>query len=637
MTRYEDANWWLAHTLDRDPHDVLMGIVQSMQTKQALRYDNFRRIQNIYEWGYKAAYNISSGNSVFPTVGPTQDAPVDDGLLAYNALANVINTVQAKVTKNKITVMPITTGGDFMQQRNAKRLGQCIQGELEANKFQQIRKGYNLNALNFGIGLVKVFEQWGRVCIERVSPLNIYVDDGEGRYQDPRSMYFIDGYDRFVIASMSDRAGDSWHGTPEERKTAILCAPTMPDPGGYSVSQDRIQVVEAWHLPSMPVEKDEDGNYEEHDGRHTLVVDGCTLIDEPFHWDRFPFAVCRPFPREWSWWGLSTAHALASGQREFEKYTQNNQLAFERMTGSHIIAPRQANIKARSISNDKGTFFEYDGGIPPTVMNPEAVNPQTLMYTASIPDNMMRFVGVSPLSAQSQLPAGLQQASGKALQVFDNFESERLVNFHDADEACIIEVAELVILVVKDLLESDPEYKVKVQSREVLDEVSWSDALKDQENFVLKISPISDLANTPSAKFQQLQERLNVGDITLQDFNSLIEMPDLSTFDEFATADADIVREMLCSIAFDGKQVQPQPFDDLNMAIMMTRKFINVMRQKKKFPEARMEMLHDFLLSLQDLVRAANPPAPPPSPGQPMPAAPPPPNAPGMPPGPPVS
>ena len=111
-------------------------------------------------------------------------------------------------------------------------------------------------------------------------------------------------------------------------------------------------------------------------------------------------------PREESIHGLSAMHKLASGQREFEKFTQQNQIAFQRMSGSHIIAPRQANVKERDISNDKGTYIEYDGNIPPTVWNPESVSPQTLMYTANIPEQMMRFMGVSSLSAQSQIPAG---------------------------------------------------------------------------------------------------------------------------------------------------------------------------------------------------------------------------------------
>lgn len=619
---YEDSNWWLAHERGREPHETLIGFVQSMQVKQDTRYDNFRRLQNIYEYGYKAAYSLTGGSTVYSSFGPTQDAPIDEDLLAYNALANVINTIHAKVTKNKITVMPITSGGDYMQQRNAKRLGQCIDGEFEANKFQMVRKGYNLNALNLGTGIVKVFTQWGRVKIEKAAPRDIFVDDGEGRYQDPRSIYQVQYVDRFVLAALSDEAGGSWGGTPESRRAAIMSAPSAADPGGHSVGHDQLQVTEAWHLPSRPIERDEDGVTMDHDGRHSLCIQNCTLIDEPWAWDRFPFAICRPMPREESWWGLSAAHALASGQREFEKFTQNNQLAFERMTGSHIIAPRQANIKARDISNGKGTFFEYDGSIPPVVFNPEAVASQTLQYTASIPDNMMRFMGVSSLSASSQLPAGLQQASGKALQVFDDFESERLVNYHDADEQTVVDTAELVILAVRDLLEDNPEYSVRIQSRDSLEEVKWSDALKDQENFVLRISPISDLVNTPSAKFQQLQERLNAGDITMSDFNSLIEMPDLTSFDEFATADADIIKDMLCRIVYDGSDIQPQPFDDLNMAVSMTRKFINVMRKKKNFPEDRMDKLHNFLLSIQDLQTQANPPAPPPQAMPPQPGAP---------------
>lgn len=622
------------------PHEFLIGFVEQMRGRQATRYDNFRRLQNIYEWGYKAAYALAGSSAVYSSFGQTQDAPIDEDLLAYNAAANVIDTIHAKVTKNKTTIMPLTTGGNYLQRTNAKRMGQCVEGELEENHFQDIRKDYVRNGLVQGTGWVKVFSEWGRVKIERAAPRDIFVDDGEGRYRSPRCMYHVQYLDRYVLKELYGIDDDGLAGSKEERSRAILAAPSAADPGGYSVGHDQVQVVEGWHLPSRPIEQDENGEPVAHDGRHTLCIEGATLVDDAWNWNRFPFARYAPFPRDESIWGLSAMHKLASGQREFEKFTQNNQIAFQRMTGSHIIAPRQANVKERDISNDKGTFIEYDGGVPPQVWNPEAVSMQTLQYTAAIPDNMMRFMGVSPLSASSQLPAGLQQASGKALQVFDDFESERLVNYHDADAAVIVDVAEMVILVARDLVEQDSDYKVRIRSKKAIENVKWSDVMMDQEDFVLSVFPVSMLAKTPSAKFQQLQELLNAGAITIEQFKRLFEIPDLEAENDIDTADVDIVDKMLAQIVYEGKSVQPQPFDDLMMAIGRTRKFINLMRTQEGIPEARIDALHDFLLSLQDLQQQAAPPPPPmppmPGPGPISPGAPPMPGPPMPPPGPPM-
>lgn len=618
--QFEDSNWWLAHEMGRSPHEFLVPFIQSMQTKQATRYDNFRRLQNIYEWGYKPAYALQGGSdSIYSSFGQTQDAPLEENILAYNAASNVVNTVHAKITKNKLSIMPLTTGGNYLQQINAKKMGQCIDGELEANRFQRTRKGYTLNGLVQGTGWVKVFKEWGRPRIQRVPPRDIFIDDGEGRYQEPRSIAHRQYVDRFVLKEIYGEKDPSLYGDRDERVTAIMKAPSATDPGGYAAGHDQIQVAEAYHLPSRPIERDEYGKIIPHDGRHTICIDGYTLLDEMWNWERFPFERYAPMPRDESIYGLSMMHQLASGQREFEKYTQTNQLAFERMSGSHIIASRDADCKERDFDNGRGTYIEFSGGIPPVAWNPESVSPQTLQYTAAIPDNMMRFVGISPLSAQSQIPAGLSNASGKALQVYDDFESERLINYHDADEDVMVGVAEMIILVVRDILEEDPDYSVRIRSKDALQSVRWKDAMMDQEDFVLRISPISDLVNTPSAKYQQLQERLNSGDISLDEFNSLIEVPDLQAYDEFATADEDIIKKMLCKIAYDGKYMEPQPFDDLQKAVGLTRKFINMMRLRDDFPDSRMDMLHDFLLSLTDLQKAAMPTAPPP----PMPGAPP--------------
>ena len=605
---FEESNWWIAHEHGRDAHEFLIGFVQTMRMKQATRYDNFRKLQNIYEWGYRAtSYMTSDLGSRFTH---TADVPIDEDTLTYNAAANVIDTVHAKVTKTKIVPMAITSGGNYFQRTRAKELNQAVEGEFSQNDVEAIGDDVVKEGLVQGTGWAKIFSEWDRIKVEMVPAEDIVIDDGEGRYRQPRCLYHRQFVDRYVLKEIYGVDDDSLVGDSADRVRAILAAPSVDPRGQYANSHDQVEVVEAYHLPSRPLEKDDDGRYKEHDGRYAICIDGCTLVDRQWDRDRFPFAKYAPVPRRRSVWGLSLMHKLSSGEREFEKLTTKMQLAFHRMSGSHIIASRQSNVKERDLSNDVGTFIEYDGAIPPVAFNPDAVSPQSIAYVAGIPDNMMRFAGVSPLSAQQQIPAGMSNASGKALQVYEDFESERLVAYHRARERWTIDVAELMILEAREIVERNPDYKVTYQGKKAIQSVKWADVLMDQEDFVLTVFPVSMLSKTPAAKFAQLQELLNAGAITIEQFKRLFEMPDIEAENELDTADTEIVDKMLAQIVLEGKNVQPQPFDDLQMAIGRTRKFINLMRTQDGIPEKRMDALHDFLLSLQDLQASAAPQEP---------------------------
>jgi len=168
----------------------------------------------------------------------------------------------------------------------------------------------------------------------------------------------------------------------------------------------------------------------------------------------------------------------------------------------------------------------------------------------------------------------------------------------------------LMILEAREIVERNPDYKVTYQGKKAIQSVKWTDVLMDQEDFVLTVFPVSMLSKTPAAKFAQLQELLNAGAITIEQFKRLFEMPDIEAENELDTADTEIVDKMLAQIVLEGKNVQPQPFDDLQMAIGRTRKFINLMRTQDGIPEKRMDALHDFLLSLQDLQASAAPQEP---------------------------
>jgi hypothetical protein len=156
---------------------------------------------------------------------------------------------------------------------------------------------------------------------------------------------------------------------------------------------------------------------------------------------------------------------------------------------------------------------------------------------------------------------------------------------------------------------------------------------------VLKVFPISELSRTPTARFDQLQKLLEAGAITLVQFRRLWRMPDLRSEMKLDTATSEVIEKTLYFIAFRGKYLSPESFDDLPAAIAMGRKMYNMMRIKDGFPAERLMLLMQFVEEAERLENEGKagaaqlnpapaapmvPGGPPPMPGAPMPGAPPP-------------
>lgn len=634
--QYTDVTWYLADARGKKAHEYLVGLCREMRARQATLLDNTKKCIAVYQYGGDAM-----------NIEPTDDAPLEDTMLTFNAAQNAVETVHSKVIKTRIAIMPLTEGGGYLARQRAKELGKAIEGVFDENFADGAEEDVVMDALvtDHGAGACKVFEAAGRVRIEHVPIEDVWFDEAETRQRVPRCCYHVpaDGVDKFVALELWAKDGDTYPGlvgSVEERRVAILKAAGSPDALRMSRSPGekmRLDVYEAWHLASGDV--DEEGK---HDGRHTICVDGATLIDEPWDGKAFPIVMYVPRKRRRSIWGLSLMRQLVAPQREYEKLTKKIQNQHQKMAVSGFSASKQAQVNVRDITS--GTFgagfvVEHDGpqAPQPFVIEPVAVG--TYQYAEGIPRNMLERNGISALSATSQLPAGMGQASGKALQVFEDFESERLLPYHRERERFKIALAGRVVDVAARICEREGHYKSSYQGKKGLETLDWKEVLMDRESFVLKVFPVSQLSKQPAAKFAQLTELLNAQAITVEQFKRLYELPDLEAENELDSSDTDVIDRAMDIMVVKGRYLAPEPFDNLELIIQRAGKFYNVCRQQE-VPENRLQLLRDYMedaRSLQQEAQAAeaakNPPAPvmpPPMPGMdPM-------GAPPMPPGPPM-
>jgi hypothetical protein len=622
--QYVDITWWSAHLSGKQAHEFLIGHVQDLRRKQATRYWNMKKLISIYEWGFKA-WTVENG----------EEPPLNEDVNAYNAAASTVNTIHSKVFKNDLIPMPVTTGGGALQRSRAKDLGKGLRGVYAENDVDLIEEDAGYDAMICGAGFGKTYQSHGRVKVRFVPADDMTMDDAEGRYRCPPSIFETTRMDRFQCLAeyggTGDAEKDSWlHGTKEHRCKMILqCREATQEGGAINAGRDQIEITEAYHLPSGP---------DAGDGRMVVAIDGCTLVDVEWKRPRFRHHLMIPMRRRRGSWGLSLMHDLAANQKEYETGTEKIQRAHRTMGGSHILAHVQSKVDERTMDNGIGTVIEWDGNAPPQAFNPEPVHPQTYAHFDSIPDKMLSRHGVSSMSARGEIPAGLSQASGKALQVFDDIEAEGLRAYHAERRRWHKSVSQGIIDEARELVEQGASYSVRHEGRGALEAVDWKDVIMDEEDYVLSVPSVNALSTSPAAKYERMEAELNAGTITVDQYKRLNVNPDLQAENDIDTADVDIIDRNLDLMVVKGEYLAPQSFDNLQLYVQRAGKFYNLERAKGT-PDDRLQLIRDAIAEAQQLLNPppdpmAAPPGPPPmGPGM----MPPPPMDPGMPPmGPPM-
>ncbi len=609
------AQWWRAAEMNREPHEILNNLSREMRQSQSARFEAYKRQSAIYGSDMSAFGMRESLREVF------------EERLALNELANAIETLQSQIFKNRIVPSPQSVGADWFEQERARKLGRWLDGVYdECNFFEDVIPVAGLDTLVWGTGLIKVGSEVeddeGCMVIERIPTIDVRVDDVEGRYGKPRSMYQDMLVDRFVLLDKYGCEDDRYHGKADHRAQCIedLTQSANDHPAfEYDRCSDQILVTFAWHLPSGKHAKD---------GRYTLAIKNCTLEDNMWKRTRFPFAPIRYGVPQGSYWGNSAVARLAPAQREYDKLNGRIQDAHDVIGIPRIIVQKGSKISKQQIDDVIGSILECDGPAP-TEWNAQPIHPDAYSYRQTLPDSMRGLIGISSFSSQGDIPAGLSGASGVALERYEDTENARHAFLHRSYESAVTTVAELCMDEARELEERGISVEARAKDDDAYECISWRDVAMDRKKFVLRIPPASALPKTPAAKEERLLQLLDKQAISMAAYRRLSDIGDTESADSLDTSDEDIILKNLASMVKTGDYVSPISLDDLQLAITLAGKFYNSCR-RKGVPGERLALITQYI---DDATALLNPPMPAPDPGAMPPGGPvgpPPPDA-GMP------
>lgn len=508
--------------------------------------------------------------------------------ISFNVVSSVIETIVAKIAKNRPRPWFLTSGGDYRQQRRAKMLTKFADGVFYENDADSVMAQAQLDACVYGDGLVKVFARNGRVVWERALAVELYTDEMEGYYGKPRSLHQVRDVDRTVLATAF----------PDYAAQIADAPAAFQDSGAFPVVSDMVQVRESWHLPSGP---DSD------DGRHCISIEGCCLTpDGDMEWDqdRFPFARLVYAPRLYGYWGQGAAERLQGIQVRINKSLATISRSHDLMGSFKIFLENGSKVVKEHLNNDLGVIVTYNG-TPPQYATPPIVQPEVYQEVGTQIQRAYEQEGVSQLSASSVKPSGLN--SGKALREMNDIESDRFVRTYQQYERLALDLARLSVGVVRSLATGGKRYRVTAPSRGRTVELDWRDVNLDESDYVMKCFPVSALSRDPVGRTQDVQELMQAGIISPRTGQRLLDFPDLEQYESLATAMEDHVTDVVERMAYDGEVYQPQPYDDLALCREIALETY-ARGHTNGLEEERMELLRVFLSQVDAMTVAAAPP-----------------------------
>jgi nucleoid DNA-binding protein len=573
-------DWWAIDEKELYMH--LFPLVRYIRQKQGYRRTANIRHARLYS-------NMDALGAFSSTYGKVNSDGVGTHKLSLNIVSAVVDTLSSKIAKAKPRTVYLTDMGDWKRQQRAKKLQKFMegwrQGSMEYDKKQQAFVDSGI----FGTGLVKFYADpiKGEICCERVLVDEIDVDDAEAIYGQPQSLYQA----RFV-------ARDKLLAAYPKMEHAILQATAgEAQELAKSQSSDLVMVIEAWHLPS-------DKNTP--NGRHVIACDACTLYDETWEFEWFPFSKLMYKPRITGWFGMGAAECLLPIQIEINKTIRSIEAAHRLMATPRIYVENSSGINQGTLTNDIGSIIKFTGS-PPIESQGVAMPSQIYAYLENLWQKGFAQEGVSMLSASSQKPAGLN--SGAALREYQDVESERFQLMGQRYEMSFLESDRIVIGLTKKLNDQLPGgVKVKLGGYGGAETIKWSEVEMDEDKYIIQQFPASILPTTPAGRLQTVTELSQSGFIDKETALNLLDFPDLKATTSLLTANQQLVKKIIDSMIETEKYVPPEPYFGLQFA----KDYAQLSYLKSKMdgvPDEKLELLRTFMSDCQTLLdKAAQPP-----------------------------
>jgi hypothetical protein len=264
-----------------------------------------------------------------------------------------------------------------------------------------------------------------------------------------------------------------------------------------------------------------------------------------------------------------------------------------------------SKVNKASFVNKIGTLVPYQGTMP-TYQTPAPVHPILLQERDSIIERVYNAEGVSALSATSEKPDGLD--SGEAQRVYNDINSERFAALEKRYSNFYVDLAYLVMDVVKGIVERDGKYEtVFVDRRKGRKEIEIKNLKMLEDTYVIQAYSESSLPKDPAGRLSTVTEWIQSGYVDIQEGMRLLDFPDLGQHETLQNAAIERIFKILDDIVETGSYEPPDQFLPIPKATQTVVQYINLYATCK-LEENKLQMLRDWFAALNVLQQQMMPP-----------------------------
>jgi hypothetical protein len=440
-----------------------------------------------------------------------------------------------------------------------------------------------------GDGFLRPVPWHGRVRIEPVFPGEVLVDRRDAVYGDPMCIAFEKCIDREVAKGLWPHKAKEIEDAHEADKHAW----------GRDTSSDQIMVYEAYRRASTEGGKD---------GMHAVIIDGATIVAEPFTRDRFNLAHYRYSEDPSGFFGTGLGEYLTGLQFEINQVLRLIQMGVYNFGNVKVMLPQGSTVDEQIHNSLYGAFIEYTGNRPPQFVVHDVFTPQIFQYLQWLVDISYQITGIGRSAATGEMPAGLAQ-SGRAQLVYAKQGSERFATFSQTRESAFLDLARATQAVAAELAEKG-DYKVRYVGKRWMDEMDVSKVFDEKtSSYEMQVTASSQLAQESlAARYALLDDMEQKGYLKKSDVMKQAELGgDIEALLMLENSPEELIDKQIERILEDEDLESNLPDENMNLQLALERGVLAWNRERLVgATEEHLDLLSQWL----DIVREMLNPTP---------------------------
>lgn len=572
---------------DAQRSDYLIQTCRWIEYRQSGIHDGHRRHAEIV-LGYTPtalAWTTSTSSAVRGQVQTTK-----------NVVRAVSDTATALIAKTMPKPTIVTDGGDWEVQTRAKDMDRFLVGSYSrAGVYPAAQMAFR-DCTIYGTGAWRLVERRkdGDFWIEnqRVNIDDLVVDENECMAETKPENF----YHRTLV--QVDKAVRLWgKGDPvlEEKIRSVAGKPVIW-PGNKSVPADRVVVVEGWHVASYDgVEK----------GYYCAAVDGAYLDGKIWEFPWAPFVVLYWAPPLSGFYGDGVAYRQYGRQRRVNYLYRWVQRCQDLIANPRVWVDATNGPLKVQISNEIGEIISTRGR-EPTFQMPQAVSAEMYSWLDALERGGFEDEGISQMSAQNELPKGIESAPAQREYSFKEGSRFAPVSQRWEDAVARENAYKTLELYKQEYTGKTSRIRVGWADRKLAEIIEWDDVEMERDRYQIRVEASSLEALSPAGRLQAVIELSQTGWIEPEEGRALLGHPDLTKSNEVDTAPLDYAN-YVASRLLRGEVVVPNPYADLKMCQKVVKATI-LRAEMGKAPGRLISHLMDYMRQVDTLL--APPPVP---------------------------